>query len=314
MIGVVVGLAACGSAVTTPAPVVTRVPSASPPPPPHVAPRVDIPIGAGAGAGRVPLPSAGQAAASEPTSTDSAQAPASPASATPVAGAGSPGSVPSDGVESAPVRSGRIEARPLGGGTIALPSQAPAVPADGTVRTTPDGLKKPYSEAALAAMRAQGGGAQGGSPGASATPGPASAGTAGIAGAAATRTPLPTANRPFAWPAGGRIIRRFSDAKSMGIAIEGSPGDPIVAAADGKVIFSGLGPKGYGQLLIVKHDDDLLSVYAHNRSLLVKEGQSVRRGQRIAELGATGASSPQLHFEIRRQGKPIDPLTMLPER
>lgn len=100
----------------------------------------------------------------------------------------------------------------------------------------------------------------------------------------------------------------------MGIAIAGKPGDPVVAAGDGKVIFSGPGPRGYGNLVIIKHDADTLSVYAHNRSLLVKEGASIKRGQRIAELGETGADSPQLHFEIRKQGKPVDPAQFLPPR
>ena len=85
----------------------------------------------------------------------------------------------------------------------------------------------------------------------------------------------------------------------------------MLAAADGKVIFSGAGPREYGNLIIVKHGNDLLSVYANNSSLAVKEGQDVRRGQKIAEAGGA-ANRPQLHFEIRQQGKPIDPLTVLP--
>lgn len=80
------------------------------------------------------------------------------------------------------------------------------------------------------------------------------------------------------------------------------------------MIFSGNGPRGYGNLVIVKHANDLLSVYAHNRTLLVKEGQTVKRGQKIAELGETGGATPRLHFEIRQQGKPIDPTTLLPRR
>jgi lipoprotein NlpD len=87
-----------------------------------------------------------------------------------------------------------------------------------------------------------------------------------------------------------------------------------MAAAEGRVIFSGSGPRGYGNLIIVKHPNDLLSVYAHNRKLLVKEGQNVARGERIAELGDTGGNTPRLHFEIRRQGKPVDPTPYLPRR
>jgi len=100
----------------------------------------------------------------------------------------------------------------------------------------------------------------------------------------------------------------------MGVSIGGKPGDPVVAAAAGRVIFSGPGPRGYGNLLIVKHDNETLSVYAHNRALLVKEGANVTRGQRIAELGDSDADRPKLHFEIRKQGKPVDPSQYLPAR
>ena len=100
----------------------------------------------------------------------------------------------------------------------------------------------------------------------------------------------------------------------MGISIAGSAGDPVNAAADGKVIFSGPGPRGYGNLLIVKHDGDTLTVYAHNRALLVKDGQSVKRGQKIAEVGDTGTDRTKLHFEVRKSGRPIDPQKLLPPR
>ncbi|MGB7298939.1 MAG: peptidoglycan DD-metalloendopeptidase family protein [Burkholderiaceae bacterium] len=118
----------------------------------------------------------------------------------------------------------------------------------------------------------------------------------------------------FIWPVNGDVVESFKNKKSKGIGIAGRAGDPIAAAADGEVIFSGLGPRGYGKLLIVKHKSDWLSVYAHNKSLLVKEGQAVRQGQTIAELGSTGTDRPKLHFEIRRQGKPVDPVALLPIR
>jgi lipoprotein NlpD len=118
----------------------------------------------------------------------------------------------------------------------------------------------------------------------------------------------------FAWPAKGKVVQGFTEPRSMGISIAGTPGDPVTAAADGRVIFSGPGPRGYGNLLIVRHDADTLSVYAHNRALLAKEGQSVRRGQKIAELGDSGTDSPKLHFEIRKSGRPVDPLKLLPPR
>ena len=126
--------------------------------------------------------------------------------------------------------------------------------------------------------------------------------------------PEAKADPNFIWPARGKVIQSFSEPKNMGIAIAGNPGDPVQAVADGRVIFSGPGPRGYGNLLILKHDTETLSVYAHNRALLVKEGAQVRRGQQIAELGESGTDRPKLHFEIRRSGKPVDPLKLLPAR
>lgn len=117
----------------------------------------------------------------------------------------------------------------------------------------------------------------------------------------------------FAWPVPGRVLQGYTET-GKGIALSGSPGEPVFAAAEGRVIFSGNGPRGYGNLIIVKHANELLSVYAHNSKLLVKEGQNVARGDRIAELGDTGGNTPRLHFEIRRQGKPVDPLPYLPRR
>jgi lipoprotein NlpD len=110
------------------------------------------------------------------------------------------------------------------------------------------------------------------------------------------------------------VLQPFADPTNMGIVIEGKAGEPVLAASDGRVIFSGTGPRGYGNLLIVKHDDDLLSVYGHNRALLVKEGDAVTRGQRIAEIGSSDAERAQLRFEIRRQGKPVDPMRYLAPR
>jgi lipoprotein NlpD len=95
------------------------------------------------------------------------------------------------------------------------------------------------------------------------------------------------------------VLEGFSEPRNMGIAIEGQPGDPVYAVAEGKVIFSGVGPRGYGNLIIVKHENELLSVYAHNRSLVVREGDQVARGQKIAEIGDSDADRPKLRFEIR---------------
>lgn len=132
--------------------------------------------------------------------------------------------------------------------------------------------------------------------------------TAPVTATAADRAVL-----DFAWPVPGRVLQPYSET-GKGITLSGNAGDPVFAAAEGRVIFSGNGPRGYGNLIIVKHPNDLLSVYAHNRKLLVKEGQNVARGERIAELGDTGGASPRLHFEIRRQGKPVDPIPFLPRR
>jgi murein DD-endopeptidase MepM/ murein hydrolase activator NlpD len=115
------------------------------------------------------------------------------------------------------------------------------------------------------------------------------------------------------WPADGKAVSTFSGGKG-GIRIEGQSGDPILAIGDGKVIFAGQGPKGYGNLLIVRHEGELLSVYAHNRALLVQEGSQVKRGQKIAEMGDSGADRTQLGFELRRNGRPVDPRSALPQR
>jgi lipoprotein NlpD len=118
----------------------------------------------------------------------------------------------------------------------------------------------------------------------------------------------------WAWPAAGPVASGFDEAKSKGLAITGRAGDPVLAAADGRVVYAGSGLRGYGNLIIVKHNAAYLTAYAHNQTLLVKEDQAVRRGQKIAEMGNTDAERVQLHFEIRRQGKPIDPARLLPPR
>jgi lipoprotein NlpD len=118
----------------------------------------------------------------------------------------------------------------------------------------------------------------------------------------------------WAWPAAGPVIGTFDDAKTKGLIIGGKAGDPVLAAADGRVVYAGSGLRGYGNLVIVKHNNTYLTAYAHNQALLVKEDQVVRRGQKIAEMGSSDAERVQLHFEIRRQGRPIDPAKLLPPR
>lgn len=116
------------------------------------------------------------------------------------------------------------------------------------------------------------------------------------------------------WPAPGTVISGFDEAKSKGLGIAGKAGEPVLAAADGKVVYAGSGLRGYGNLVILKHNNTYLSAYAHNQALLVKEDQSVRRGQKIAEMGSTDSDKVQLHFEIRKLGKPMDPTRLLPPR
>jgi len=118
----------------------------------------------------------------------------------------------------------------------------------------------------------------------------------------------------WAWPAQGPVIASFDEAKSKGLAIAGKAGDPVLASADGRVVYAGSGLRGYGNLVILKHNNTYLTAYAHNQTLLVKEDQAVKRGQKIAEMGSTDADRVQLHFEIRRQGKPVDPARLLPSR
>jgi lipoprotein NlpD len=146
--------------------------------------------------------------------------------------------------------------------------------------------------------------------------GPAASAPAGAAVPAAPPAPVlsPEENLNWLWPATGPVIAGFDDVKSKGLAIAGNAGDPVLAAADGRVVYAGSGLRGYGNLVIVKHNNVFLTAYAHNQTLLVKEDQVVRRGQQIAEMGSSDAERVQLHFEIRRQGRPIDPARLLPPR
>ena len=117
------------------------------------------------------------------------------------------------------------------------------------------------------------------------------------------------------WPSDGEVITKFDVGNGdNGIDISGSDGSPIRAAASGRIVYAGSGLRGYGLLLIIKHDESYLSAYAHNRLLLVDEGDQVGKGQVVAEMGSSGAESTRLHFEIRHNGKPIDPLKRLPAR
>lgn len=164
---------------------------------------------------------------------------------------------------------------------------------------------------------------------ASSSPAAASGGTpAASSPAVAAATSAPTASTASAtparegdedvswlWPAAGPLLSGFDESRNVkGLAIGGKAGDPVVAAADGRVVYAGSGLRGYGNLVIVKHNATFLTAYAHNQTLLVREDQIVRRGQKIAEMGSSDSDRVQLHFEIRRLGKPIDPARLLPAR
>jgi lipoprotein NlpD len=198
-----------------------------------------------------------------------------------------------------------VEARPLDAG-----APAPAAASGDAMKSEPKAVRLPYSEQNVALL-------QKGEP-----PKPAAAQKPE---AVARAEPKPEPPKPasaaapadpdaieFIWPHRGRMIQGFAEPNSKGVDIAGKPGDPVLAAAAGRVMYTGTGIRGYGKLIVIKHDNNFNSVYAHNREILVKEGQTVTRGQKIAELGDSDADTPKLHFEIRQSGKPVDPLRYLP--
>nr|WP_315425990.1 peptidoglycan DD-metalloendopeptidase family protein [uncultured Albidiferax sp.] len=151
---------------------------------------------------------------------------------------------------------------------------------------------------------------------ASAASAPSSAASAAASKPAAVVAPAAAGedDLAFIWPTSGSLIAGFDEAKNKGLDLGGKTGDAVLAAADGRVVYAGAGLRGYGNLLILKHNNTYLTAYAHNQTLLVKEDQSVRKGQKIAEMGSSDADRVKLHFEIRRQGKPVDPAKYLPNR
>lgn len=136
--------------------------------------------------------------------------------------------------------------------------------------------------------------------------------------ASASQSPAPAATGDediaWIWPAQGPMVAGFDEAKNKGLDITGKAGDAVVASADGRVVYAGAGLRGYGNLVILKHNNTFLTAYAHNQTLLVKEDQNVKKGQKIAEMGNSDADRVKLHFEIRRQGKPVDPAKYLPAK
>jgi lipoprotein NlpD len=204
---------------------------------------------------------------------------------------------PDKTVSAAPLKSAPagIEARPLG--TPPMGSQG----APSGVKTEPKAVRLPYSDqtyAQLAALKPD----------------------IGPAAKPEVRAPTKPESAPvtgglsWIWPAAGKVVANFNGSTAKGIAIAGKLGQPVLASAAGKVIHSGTGIRGLGKFIVIKHNDAYLSVYAHNNMLLVKEGDTVTRGQKIAEMGNSDADQVQLHFEIRHFGKPVDPVKLLPDR
>ena len=215
-------------------------------------------------------------------------------------------------VVTAPLKtpSGSVQAKPLGSAsgppitTPPTPDAAAGRSSNTPLVSEPKGVRLPYSDQALAQLSKS----------------DASAPTRVEPQRSEAR---PDAPRPddvargpddleWMWPARGKVISTFNDSTQKGIAIAGKLGQPVLASAPGRVIFSGTGIRGFGKLIVIKHNNTYLSVYAHNSERNVKEGQTVSRGQKIAEMGSTDADQVKLHFEIRRFGKPIDPLKLLP--
>ncbi|MDR3352243.1 MAG: peptidoglycan DD-metalloendopeptidase family protein [Zoogloeaceae bacterium] len=233
---------------------------------------------------------------------------------------------PEDAVVTTPVAIGAaVEQRSLDGAPTPVAAAAGAGLSSATLKREPRVNKEPYSDAAYARAQQEAqtvARAPVQTVSVLATP-PAQ--TAAPTSTAATATAAPPANpKPaaaaaatasglvWAWPARGKTITAFSP-QSKGIDIAGKAGDPVQAAADGRVVYAGNGLRGYGQLVIVKHNATYLSAYAHNRKIVVKEGQEVKRGEKIAEMGNTDSDAVKLHFEIRQKGNPVEPLQHLPK-
>lgn len=208
-----------------------------------------------------------------------------------------------------PVTSGEVVSRPIGDEQAIeqKPLDGRAGANTETLKREPKAGKEKYSDEALAQAQSAG---------------QIAPATAAASAAPGETSPDAKATEPAAggddvgwiWPANGKTIGTFSEGGNKGVDIAGKAGDAVIAAGDGKVVYSGTGLRGYGKLVIIKHNNTYLSAYAHNQNILVKEGQSVTKGQKIAEMGNTDADQVKLHFEVRRSGKPVDPLKYLPQR
>ncbi len=217
---------------------------------------------------------------------------------------------PVSGVLVAPLKTApNVQGQPVGSALppVAGPLAAPPVAGNSAIKAEPKGVQVPYSDQALAQLSMP----QTAKP--PAPPPPV------VAKVEPRPEEKPSASEDgdekidWGWPAGGKVLSSFNETTNLkGIGIAGKLGQAVIASAPGKVLYSGDGIRGYGKLVIIKHNKVYLSVYAHNSQLLVKEGQTVARGQKIAEMGGSDSDQVKLHFEIRRFGKPIDPLKLLP--
>jgi len=245
----------------------------------------------------------------------------------------SPGTTVTPLRAASPVANGEARVAAAPGVSVPPPPAAAAPPArasDGQLRSGPKAVKEPWSEQAVREVARTGGGldalvakaepraATPSTPAATAAPPPAATpplfgNPPSTAAPAPAPSPGDDEGLDWVWPAKGKLVAQFAESASLkGIDIAGSAGDAVLASAPGRVVYAGSGLRGYGKLVIIKHNATYLTAYAHNKDLLVKEGQSVTRGQKIAEMGSSDTDRVKLHFEIRRLGKPMDPLRFLP--
>ncbi len=242
-----------------------------------------------------------------------------------------PEAAPAAGVQIKPVAgAGSLESRPLGAAGTQQPAPASAsapkpaaanagAGASSLLKTEPRALRLPYSEENLALLSRE---PKPAAP-AVASAAPAKPGAEVKPPAEAVKPAAAPAQSPaeagdeaieWGWPTAGRVANGFSESTNKGLDIVGKQGQPVLASASGTVSYVGSGIRGYGKFVVVRHNKEYLSVYAHNDNILVKEGQRVVKGQKIAEMGNSDADQVKLHFEIRRQGKPVDPAKFLAER
>ncbi len=204
---------------------------------------------------------------------------------------------------------------------VTPPAETGVVTKPVVASSAPSGTALPAAAASVGAAKAAGAASAAGT---AVATGASAAGAVGTPAAAAS-APAATASAAsgaasgdegiaWIWPTNGALISGFDDVKNKGLDLAGKAGDPVYAAADGRVVYAGSGLRGYGNLIILKHNNTYLTAYAHNQTLLIKEDQPVRKGQKIAEMGNSDADRVKLHFEIRRQGKPVDPARYLPAR